>query len=116
MMLSPYFHRDEFACQCGCGFNTVDVQLLRLLEMIRERFGPVTITSGCRCELHNASVGGSKFSQHKLGRAADIQVKGVPPLDVQQFFDERFPNAFGMGRYSSFTHIDSRDLYSRWSG
>jgi len=115
-MFSPYFHRSEFECKCECGFNTVDIQLLRLLELIRQRFGPVTITSACRCDFHNASVGGSKFSQHKLGTAADIQVKDTTPLEVQEFFDERFPDAFGMGRYATFTHIDSRDSFSRWSG
>ncbi len=48
-----------------------------LLQCIREHFGkPVHITSGYRTAAHNAAVGGSKSSQHLLGRAADFYVEG----------------------------------------
>ena len=70
--LSQYFKRSEFACKCGCGFDTVDSILLETLEAVRLHFKvPVTITSGCRCLAHNAAVGGAKASQHTLGRASD---------------------------------------------
>ena len=35
----------------------------------------MTITSGYRTASHNTKVGGSRSSQHLLGRAADIQVQ-----------------------------------------
>lgn len=105
-MLSPYFQRKEFACKCGCGYDTVDTVLLEALDAIRSHFGrPVTITSGCRCEAHNEAVGGSENSQHKKGRAADIVVRDTSPNDVANFAEDL---GMSVGRYEDFTHIDSR--------
>ena len=116
MKLSKHFSREEFACSCGCGFDTVDVNLIRKLEKIRIHFmTPVTITSACRCNAHNESVNGAARSQHKLGRAADIIVHGVEPDDVADWADAEFTDG-GIGRYSSFTHIDSRNGKAGWSG
>ena len=107
--LSKNFSRHEFACQCGCGFDTVDIELIKILEKIRTRFDkPIHINSGCRCPDHNAREGGSKNSQHLYGRAADIFIMAVPPVDIAKFVDERFPDKFGLGIYKSWIHIDSR--------
>jgi len=107
-MISPHFKRAEFACQCGCGFDTVDHQTLEILEAVRAHFGqPVRVTSGCRCPEHNMAVGGVTHSQHVLGRAADIQVYDVEPAEVQAFIVEAFPEA-SVGHYASFTHVDTR--------
>ena len=116
--LSINFTRSEFACKCGCGFDTVDTELIRLLENIRNYFNqPVHITSACRCERHNEFVGGSRNSQHKRGRAADIIVKGIEPDDVANFADTLMKSG-GIGRYSAFTHVDTRsnDSVVGWSG
>jgi len=112
--LSNHFNRSEFACKSGCGYDTVDYALLRAVEAIRERFGvPVTITSGCRSPAHNEAVGGVKDSQHVRGRAADLQVSGVPPDDVADFAEGL--KGISVGRYNSFTHIDSRSgPVARW--
>jgi len=113
--LSPHFRRSEFACKCKCGFATVDVDLLAALESVRNRFGePVTINCGCRCEKHNANVGGVENSKHKLGLAVDITVKNVSPDEVYDFFDKSFPLSMGVGRYDTFTHIDVRSGIARW--
>ena len=54
MKLSDNFSRTEFACKCGCGFDTVDSLTLEALESIRKHFNkPVTVTSGCRCLVHS---------------------------------------------------------------
>ena len=114
--LSAHFNREEFLCKCGdCGFDTVDAKLLEMLEAVRELFGPVTITSGCRCKAHNSAVGGSTRSQHLLGRAADIVVHGVAPWIIAEFCIEMgFP---GVGTYGSWVHIDSRSGdNARWTG
>lgn len=113
--LSGHFNRSEFACSCGCGYDTVDSVLLEALEAIRVHFGqPVTVTSACRCPSHNFDVGGAKGSQHKKGRAADIYVKSVAPADVASFAEEL---GMSVGRYASFTHIDSRSgPPARWGG
>ncbi len=77
--LSPAFRVREFRCRDGSDAIMIDQTLVVLLQCIREHFGKaVTITSGYRTAAHNAAVGGAKSSQHLLGRAADIQVAGVP--------------------------------------
>lgn len=115
--VSNSFLRNEFQCQCGCGFDTVDVELIKIVQGVRDQFGlPVTITSGCRCPSHNASVGGAQSSQHVLGRAADIQVAGVAPQDVQAYLHGRYPDSYGIGSYPTFTHVDSRGSKARWQG
>ncbi len=117
MRLSPNFWRSEFTCGCGCGFNTVDTALLTRLEVIREFFDTkVKVTSACRCEAHNKAVGGGKNSQHLIGRAADIQVQNVDPSLVQEFVDDMWPDDGGLGRYNTFTHIDTRTVKARWEG
>lgn len=114
-MYSNWFKREEFACKCGCGFDTVDAELLEVLEDVRMHFGKaVTVTSGCRCEEHNTAVGGMVNSYHKKGRAADIKVAGTRPSDVQSYLRLTYPDSLGIGSYNSFTHIDSRSGKARF--
>ncbi|KAA0014416.1 DUF882 domain-containing protein [Billgrantia pellis] len=115
--ISPHFRRREFACKCGCGFDTVDLDTLQVLEAVRAHYGrPVTITSGCRCANHNRRVGGAAGSQHVLGRAADFRVQGVHPHEVHAWLAENFPGA-SLGRYATFTHVDTRSGGpARWGG
>ena len=113
--LNKYFSRSEFACKCGCGQNTVDAELLNYLIQIREHFNsPVKVTSGNRCKSHNRAVGGSISSQHLYGRAADIVVRGVDPIEVQNYASSI--GVSGLGSYETFTHIDSRNGNAAWSG
>ena len=115
MSLSLHFSRYEFACKCGCGFDTVDVELLRILEIERTHYGkPITITSGCRCPAHNKKTGGSPNSQHLYAKAADFIVEGVPADKVFKRLNSLYPDKYGLGEYSTWTHADSRDLPSRW--
>lgn len=54
-----------------------------VLEPVRALFGKyVIVTSGFRCTTLNRLVGGSATSQHLLGEAADIVIRGVPCLDA----------------------------------
>ena len=73
--LSAHFSKKEFACRCGCGKCDPVPELVTKLEKFRELCGnqPLHINSVCRCEKHNAKVGGSPKSQHKLGHAADVR-------------------------------------------
>jgi len=112
--LSANFTREEFACKCGCGFNTADSKLVWYLQSIRDYFGaPVKINSAARCASHNAAVGGSDKSQHLLGRAADIAVKGVECADVAKYARDVL-ECEGVGEYEAFVHIDSRNGKARW--
>ena len=113
--VSPHFSRYEFECKCGCGFAAVDIDLLKVIEDVRFHFGkPVAINSACRCEKHNQSVGGTDGSKHKLGIACDIRVKDIDPSDVYNYLDEAYSDKYGIGKYSSFTHIDVRERKARW--
>ena len=113
--LSKHFSREEFACNCGCGFDTVDSELLKVLETIRTHFNkPIFITSGCRCEEHNASVSGSENSQHLVGRAADIYISGTDVGDIALYAANLLDDHGGVGEYSSWVHVDSRSGFGRW--
>ena len=112
--LSEHFSRHEFACKDGCGYDTVDTELLEYLETIRNHFDkPVTINSCCRCIRHNTAIGGAATSQHLYGRACDIVVEGVDALLVQELAAQM--GVKGLGHYTNFTHIDSRSgPLARW--
>jgi len=113
--LSKHFSREEFACKCGCGQDTVDAGLINLLEDIRHNFGAaITITSANRSEEYNKSVGGKLSSQHLLSKAADIIVKGVDPKLVAVWVSETNPGRYGVGMYDTFTHVDVRANMARW--
>lgn len=114
-MVNPYFKREEFACQCGCGQCGVDAELLDSLTKIREHFNaPVTITSGNRCIKHNASVGGAENSKHVAGIAADFKVSGVCPAEVASTLHTWYPGKYGIGVYPSWVHLDVREQKARW--
>lgn len=70
------FKPEEFRCKCGkhcTGYPVVlDIQFLKNLQSMRNIYGSINISSGMRCEKHNANVGGASGSRHKKGKAADI--------------------------------------------
>ena len=109
------FSRKEFACKCGCGFDTVDAELLQVLKDLKDFFGgnSVIINCGCRCKDHNKEVGGAAKSKHLYGIAADIRVIGFHPNSVAEYLESTYPGKYGIGRYNSFTHIDVRSTEAR---
>lgn len=116
MSLSPNFFRYEFACKCGnCSQDTVDAELINILQAVRDEFGPVTISSGNRCPAHNAKIGGSPNSQHLFSKAADIVVKDANPVEVAEFIETLIPHHGGIGIYSSWVHVDVRTTKARWA-
>lgn len=122
--LAPDFKVRELRCRDGSDTVMVDEALMLLLQCIREHFGKaVTITSGYRTPTHNAKVGGSKSSQHLLGRAADIQVAGTSVEDVAAYAESLLHNWGGVGRYpvkagraTGWVHVDTRADKARWRG
>lgn len=112
--LSRHFSRTEFECQCGCGKDTIDAELIRILEALRELYGPISINSGVRCEEHNKAVGGSPGSKHLIGKAADFVVHQVVADKVATILETRYPDKYGIGRYDGRTHIDVRSGKGRW--
>lgn len=115
--LSKNFKESEFACRhCGkLPSQGMDKRLIETLQKIRDYVcAPITINSGYRCPTHNKNVGGAANSQHLHGMAADFVVKGMAPSEVYKALDPLWDG--GLGRYNSFTHIDTRPNRARWSG
>lgn len=64
-------------------------RLAVFLESVRSLIGkPIHINSAYRSPAVNASVGGSKTSQHCLGLAADLRVNGMTPDQVVRLIRE----------------------------
>lgn len=118
--IGSHFKRGEFACKCGCGFDTVDINLVQVLDFLRSTVhAPIIINSGCRCSAYNARIGGSKNSQHTFGRAADISCRDVFWETLKIKVDELMDGWGGVGYYQSqnFIHIDTRSVgMARWNG
>lgn len=97
-------------------------RLAEQLEVLRASLGgrPIKIMSGYRSPEHNKAVGGAKHSQHVLGRAADIQVRGLTShrvwLEVLQLIREGRMTQGGVGLYATFVHYDIRGRSARWQG
>lgn len=62
-------------------FNIARLVYLVLVPL-RERFGPVVVTSGYRPPPLNAAVGGSDSSRHLTGCAADLELGRHPAPDA----------------------------------
>lgn len=115
--LSAHFSRSEFACTCGCGFDTVDHELITVLEDVRDHFdAPVFINSGARCRARNVHVKGSFGSLHLVGKAADIRLEGVDTEVVHEYLNRKYPGRYGIGFYPGRVHIDVRPDQARWLG
>ncbi len=116
--LSEHFDRSEFECSCSCGQDTVDAELIKVLEDVRTYFNrPVNINSGNRCESYNKSIGGSPNSQHLRGRAADITVEETPVDVVHEYLFQKYLDKYGIGCYTLFCHIDTKSGGKRrWGG
>lgn len=115
--ISKNFRVREFRCQDGSDVVFIESDLVDILQKIRDHFGKaVTINSAFRTASHNKKVGGATYSQHCYGKAADIKVSGVAPSKVAEYVETLMPNTGGIGRYSTFTHVDVRATKSRWNG
>jgi hypothetical protein len=62
-----------------------------ILQPVREHYGKsVKVNSGYRSPEVNASVGGSKTSDHCKGQAADIEITGVANGDLAKHIAENY--------------------------
>ncbi|WP_018970569.1 YcbK family protein [Rubritalea marina] len=70
-----------------------------------------------RSPAYNRAVRGRSRSQHLENRAVDVRFKGASPWTVSRYVRKmRSQGAFrgGVGRYSSFTHVDTRGNNADW--
>ena len=117
---SAHFKLSEFKCKDGTAVPAKYYgncqKLMDLLEEIREACGnrAVTVNSGYRTESYNKRVDGAKQSQHLYAAAADIKVSGKSASEVYKLCDRLVGSRGGVGKYSTFTHVDVRGHKARW--
>jgi uncharacterized protein YcbK (DUF882 family) len=115
MQLTKNFAKSEFDSKDGEEMPTevfYNIQkLANQLQYVRDYLDrPIRINSGYRSLNHNLVIGGSKNSQHLLGKAADIVVKGLEPKLVYEILEDLINKGEilqgGLGLYDSFVHYD----------
>lgn len=128
--LSPNLSRHEFACRCECGFDTVDILLVEILQDAADHFAElldtsvrIDVLSGSRCPYHNETVqiaADSDYplytskSEHLNARAGDFKLvirhsgEQIAALLIHDYLCKRHPNKFGFGLYDDRNHADSR--------
>lgn len=109
LKLSRNFTVKEFACQDGTDQVLIDLDLVAILQAMRDQLGaPITITSGYRTVSHNAAVGGAPNSFHTKGQAADIVVSSKTTAETAACAEA--VGALGVLRYitDGFVHVDTR--------
>lgn len=117
---SAHFKLSEFKCKDGTAvpakYYANCQKLMNLLEEIRAACGnrAITVTSGYRTESYNKKVDGAKQSQHLYAAAADIKVSGKSASEVYKLCDRLVGSRGGVGKYSTFTHVDVRGHKARW--
>lgn len=107
-----FFRVSEFACLDGTKVVLIHPALINLLIELRQKFGPIYINSGFRSGAHNEGEGGKPGSRHLYGMAADITARRASPKEVADYCETL--GVGGIGRYSSFTHVDVWGKNRRW--
>ena len=95
------------------------VKLAYNLQRLRDELKrPIHINIAYRPEWYEASKGRSGFSQHCLGKAADIVVDGYTPQEVAETIERLILEGEilqgGLKGYDNFTHYDIRRKRARW--
>lgn len=127
--MTKNFNLSEFQCKGSCKdcgeckmpqevYDNI-VKLAQQLQLLRDYIGkPININSAYRSLEHNARVGGSKKSQHLLGKASDITIKGHKPTEVYKIIEGLIDDGEmlqgGLGLYDTFVHYDIRRTKARW--
>lgn len=104
--LSANFKVREFVCNDGSDKILIDLEMIPILQKIRDLGGAVTINSAYRTQSWNRKQGGATNSYHLKGRAFDIRCANLSLDNIC-----RIANTLGVKgiiRYPTFVHIDSR--------
>lgn len=125
----------DFELRCKCGICNVRIQdhepIIQVVQDACDHFAKLSgkpvilkITSAARCygynrqPAHLGGAGSNDESQHPRCSAMDIKlfVNGnfIKPDYVAEYFDEKYPDTYGIGNYKTFTHIDTRAIKARW--
>ena len=72
------FNLQEFANSKDGNRIKLNLNLVFIVQKLRQIVGPIHVTSGYRTKRFNASVGGSPNSNHTKGLACDVQFDFTP--------------------------------------
>ena len=123
MNLTKNFKLSEFNSNDGTKMPSEVLEnikiLVKQLQYLREYTDKIIyINSGYRSNSYNLKIGGSKNSQHKLGKAADIRIEDIDPKVVYELIEYLIKDnqmlQGGLGKYKTFTHYDIRGTKARW--
>ena len=118
--VADYITLGEYQCTC-CDklppsldlddIATPYLILFNSFKWIREAWGkPIRITSGYRCPMHNAMVGGTVLSAHMFGLALDCDCEDADEVfELDKLIEETAPD-LRRGRYTesgTFIHLDT---------
>lgn len=107
--VGQHFKVREFACRDGSQVVFIDDYLISILDILRNQTGkPVHINSGYRTPARNKAVGGSKYSYHMRGMAADIKIDGMTSKEIADKLNKIIPDECGIIVYSTWVHVDTR--------
>ena len=92
---------------------------LKVIDRLASEMGsPVdSILSAYRCPRYNRAVRGKSRSFHLNNQAVDVQFHGTSPwrvASVARFLRKKGKFDGGVGRYSSFVHVDTRGYNADW--
>lgn len=107
--ITEFLNPLEMHCKCSredCHYTLINIALVKSFMNLRRDFGaPITITSGYRCQGHNASIKGSvKNSRHTIGSAMDIKLD--PTGELIKLAEKHFDF---IKVYDTFIHCDVRN-------
>jgi len=126
--LTKNISRQELACKCGCGLQSMDWETIEIVQECCNHFATTNNIDRVRLDIHSAArcykynrkpadeggPGSNDRSQHPKCCAIDFHIHGIKPQKVYDYLVQKYPNNFGIGNYASFTHIDSRPDKARW--
>lgn len=107
-----YFTKDEFKCKCGGRYckgypAEMSQKLVKIADEVREHFNaPIIVSSGMRCNTHNANVGGVSNSRHKYGKAMDFCVSGHSAASVLPYVQSKSGIRYAYAIDNSYVHMD----------
>ena len=98
------FKPEELSCS-HCGELKIHEDIMDLLQEAWGVLGPLSITSGYRCNEHNAAVSKTGANgPHTTGKAVDIAVRDSKHR--KELITYFAPKVTGFGIAKSFIHID----------
>lgn len=121
MVLAPHFKtrgRTSNSLPPKAYWNNIS-KTLKVIDKMTTRIGsPLReFTSVYRSPRYNRAVGGKSKSYHMQNLACDIQYKGASPYRVSHIAKQLRSQGYykgGVGRYSSFVHVDTRGSNVSW--